>query len=95
MIEDPLRIPTCDYALFFGLESRRLGKGGICWWEASVGSSEDDSTSFAFFPVTRTPTKPATTSKVPAIISQCGNPNDAIMSLADAPFSSPEGNETW
>ena len=75
--------------------SREGLEGGICWWEASVGSSEGDSTSFAFFPPTRTPTKPATTSKVPAIISQCGNPNDAIMSLAGAPFSSPEGNEMW
>jgi hypothetical protein len=67
---------------FFALDSRRLGKGGICWRDVSVGWLDGGSVSFAFLLLTRTPTKPVTTSKIPTIISQCGNPNDAIMSLA-------------
>src|SRR5438128_913370 len=65
-----------DYAFFFDLELRS-GKAG-----KSIGSSGGGSTSSAFLLLTRTPIKPAPTSRAPAIISQCGSSNDAICEYA-------------
>jgi hypothetical protein len=71
--------PEADHAsfFFFGLESRRVGNGSICGRGSGVGSSGGGGSATALFRLSAKPIKPAITSKAPAIISQCGNPNDA------------------
>jgi hypothetical protein len=70
--------PDSAYELFFGVESRSP-EGGICSRRVSVGWSGVGSSWSTFFDLTSKPIEPATTSKPPATINQCGNSKEATL----------------